>query len=270
MWEFVCIRVMGKCDIKSAFQLLSINLDHFDLLGFSFQGYIYVDKALSMGCSISCAAFKKFSTFLEWAYRQHTSTRNVIHYLDYFLFAGRWESAECQLYMDIFQDLARDLGVPLADEKTEGPVSALSFLGIRIDTKKELCELPQEKVLTLTQLIQQACKHQSLSLKEWQVLLGHMNFACWVIAPGRAFTWCICDCLWGVTNPHHRIHVTSKKKTYLFMWLEFLKCFNGVSSGGRPSSWRLLFKSLLCSEYRWFWGILSRLVVCSALATKFG
>ena len=36
--------------------------------------------------------------------------------------------------MFVFQELARDLGVPLADEKTEGPSQRLVFLGIEVDT----------------------------------------------------------------------------------------------------------------------------------------
>lgn len=221
--------LMGKCDIKSAFRLLPIHPDDFNLLGFSFQGSIYVDMALPMGCSISCAAFEKFSTFLEWVFCQRANTRNVVHYLDDFLFAGRQGTGQCQFYMNTFHDLAAELGVPLAVEKTEGPVAELSFLGIRIDTVRELCELPRDKVQELTRLVRQACGRRSLTLREWQVLLGHLNFACRVIAPGRAFTRRLCDSLRGVTSPHHRIRVTGKIKADLCMWQNFLIDFNGIS-----------------------------------------
>lgn len=57
---------MAKVDIKSAFCLLPVHLGNFDLLGFSFDRFFFMDKALPMGCSISCSAFEHFSSFLEW------------------------------------------------------------------------------------------------------------------------------------------------------------------------------------------------------------
>ena len=47
-----------KCDIKSAFCILPVHPQDFDLLGFYFQCSYYIDRALPMGCSVLCAAFK--------------------------------------------------------------------------------------------------------------------------------------------------------------------------------------------------------------------
>lgn len=116
--------LLGKCNIKSAFHLLPIHLGDFDLLGFQFGDSIFMDVALPMGCSISCSAFEKNCTFLEWAFHKSVATFNVVHYLDDFLFAGRKDTAECLEFMHIFQQLATDeLGVPLAAKKTEGPTT---------------------------------------------------------------------------------------------------------------------------------------------------
>lgn len=58
---------LTKCDIKSFFHLLSVPLDDFKLLGFAFKGQFYINRVLPVCCSVSCAAFKCFSSFLEWA-----------------------------------------------------------------------------------------------------------------------------------------------------------------------------------------------------------
>lgn len=79
---------LAKCDIKSAFRLLPVHPADFDLLGFAFDGKFYVDRALPMGCSISCSAFECFSSFLEWALRDRVGHDSTVHYLDDFLFAG--------------------------------------------------------------------------------------------------------------------------------------------------------------------------------------
>ena len=47
---------LAKCDIKSAFGILPVHPQDFDLLGFYFQGSYYINRALSMGCSVSCTA----------------------------------------------------------------------------------------------------------------------------------------------------------------------------------------------------------------------
>ena len=56
---------LAKSDIKSAFRLLPIWPGDFELPGFKFDNCYYFDKCLPFGCSISCSAFEKFSSFLE-------------------------------------------------------------------------------------------------------------------------------------------------------------------------------------------------------------
>jgi hypothetical protein len=57
---------LAKCDIKSAFRLLPIHPDDYNLVGFTFQDKYYFDKAMPFGCSVSGATWVKFSTFIEW------------------------------------------------------------------------------------------------------------------------------------------------------------------------------------------------------------
>lgn len=57
--------LLAKTDIKSAFRLLPISPSAFISLGFYFDGGFYFDKSLPMGCSLSCAYYKMFSTFLH-------------------------------------------------------------------------------------------------------------------------------------------------------------------------------------------------------------
>lgn len=55
---------LAKCDIKSAFRLLLVNPRDFELLGFCLEEKFYMDRALPIDCSVSCADFEDFSTFL--------------------------------------------------------------------------------------------------------------------------------------------------------------------------------------------------------------
>ena len=138
--------LVARLDIKSAFRLLPIHPSDFDLLGFQIQGKVYIDMCLPFGCAISCAKFEQFSTFLEWALRVKSGSSNVVHYLDDFLLAGRLETMECQNLMSCFCSICTDLGVPLAQDKTVGPTSVLTFLGLEIDTIHMTVKIPYDKL----------------------------------------------------------------------------------------------------------------------------
>ena len=70
--------LMAKSDIKSAFRLLPVHPDDFNLLGFTFDGSFYYDKCMPMGCSISCVTFERFSTFLEYCACKVAQTRKIL------------------------------------------------------------------------------------------------------------------------------------------------------------------------------------------------
>lgn len=85
------------------------------------------------------------------------------------------------------QVMAVELGLPLAEEKTEGPIVLLSFGGIELDTWQQTCYLPINKLEDLPDMIWDLVPCSKVTLKELQKLVGHLNFACKVVAPGRSF-----------------------------------------------------------------------------------
>lgn len=119
--------LLGKSDIKNAFRLLPVSPSDFEQLGFFFDGKYYFDKCLPFGCSISPATFEKFSRFLEYAVRSRCPVGGLLHYLDDFFFGGAKGTTHCQNIMHHFQICMLDLGVPVAEDKTEGPTTIIIF-----------------------------------------------------------------------------------------------------------------------------------------------
>ena len=76
----------AKCVIKNAFTLLP---NDFQLVGFEFENEFYVDKAMPIGCSVPCATWVTFSTFLEWLVGHEGNPGDTLHYLDDFLFVAK-------------------------------------------------------------------------------------------------------------------------------------------------------------------------------------
>jgi hypothetical protein len=145
--------LLGIRDIKSAFRLLPVHRADFGLLGIFFEEQYYVDKCLPMGCSISCCLFEKCSSFIQWVVSKRTGKKSLAHYLDDFLFAGKKGTNDCTLLMDTFSSVCFELGVPIADEKSKGPVTNLVFLGIEIYTIEMVIQIPHEKLIRLKSLL---------------------------------------------------------------------------------------------------------------------
>lgn len=221
--------LLAKSDIKSAFRLLPVAISDFDLLGFQFQGSFYFDKMLPFGASISCALWEKFATALHWLTQNTSRNPNILHYLDDFLFAGKANSHQCQNTLVIFQNICQDLGVPIAQDKTTNPATIITYLGIEFNTTVMSMKLPQDKLSLLLATIQTAIQHQKVTLKFLQSLIGLLNFACQVVAPGRAFCRRLIDATMGIKKQHHRIRVTAEMKHDLQVWQQFLANYNGIT-----------------------------------------
>lgn len=108
------VALMAKTYIESAFRLLPVHPRSFHLLGCRWLGAFYVDRCLPMGCSISCAFFETFGSFLELVVRDVAGVNSVIHYLDDFLCVGPPSSKLCGILLATVQDLAERFGIPLA------------------------------------------------------------------------------------------------------------------------------------------------------------
>ncbi|XP_053547443.1 uncharacterized protein LOC128639207 isoform X2 [Bombina bombina] len=227
--------LLAKLDIESAFRLLPIHPASFYLMGCFFNGHYYVDRCLPMGCSISCAYFEAFSSFLHWAVAEVTGEDRIAHYLDDFLLVGRQESRECELLLYAMRLLMEKFGVPLAEDKTEGPCTCLTFLGIEIDSVAQECRLPVDKVRKMLTEVRRLAAAQFCTLKELQSVLGLLNFAGRVIPMGRIFLKRMERMLPGVTSPKDKLMVNKDMKED-HVWDLFLSDFNGICIWRTPQT----------------------------------
>ena len=221
---------LSKIDIQSAFRLIPLNKNDFPLLGMFHNNCYYIDKCLPFGCSISCAIFEKFSTFLEFCLKQYSLSNRWIHYLDDFL-SGDPVFQQARKNLQAALDLFERFGVPISIEKLEGPTQSIVFLGIEIDTKKMQVRLPKEKQENLLIEIEYfiAQYQKKVNLRQLQSLIGKLSFACRAILPGRAFLRRIIDTTIGLNHPRHHKRVSFDMLQDLLVWKQFLHHHNGTS-----------------------------------------
>ena len=221
--------LIGTKDVKSAFRLLPCFPGAFDLLGIKLQNEYFIDKMAPMGLKISCLAWEKVATFLNWLIKYRSGSENVDHYLDDFFFAGSPLCSECSELMSQFQDICTELGIPIAVEKTQLPTTCLTYLGYELDTIEMKIRIPPEKVLQILQKVKDALAMKKVTLKELQSLTGSLQFCAKAMPSARAFIRRMYSSMGQAKRPYHRVRLSRGIKEDLFMWQTFLTKFNGIS-----------------------------------------
>ena len=183
---------------------------------------------MPFGCSISCSSFEKFARFLEFYVKRRLEVGNLLHYLDDYLFAAENKSG-CQHIMDKFMEYTSVLGVPVAEEKTEGPKTVLIFLGLELDSDQMVIRIPAAKVCEIVEKIKGVLTRENVTLQIMQSLIGSLQFACKAIVPGRPFCRRLIDSKCGLTKPHHHLRISQGIRQDLAIWSQFFQEFNGVS-----------------------------------------
>ena len=102
-------------------------------------------------------------------------------------------------------------------------------MGILLDSTRMEARLPFDKLIRAQQALQQWLHRKSATLKEPQSLIGTLQFACRVVAPGRAFLQRIISLTKGITNSRWHIKLNGEFRKDISMWLNFLNHWNGVS-----------------------------------------
>lgn len=159
--------------------------------------------------------------------RYETGSRSVIHYLDDFLFVSPGGSEQCQYILDTFRFFMDRFGVPLSAEKTEGPRTVISFLGIELDSVNMVFRLPADKLAKLMDLVNGFCAVRKVKLRQLQLLLGILVFACRIMPMGRVFSRRLSLATRGIARPEHHIRLTKSLKADLVVWRDFLQQYNG-------------------------------------------
>ncbi len=115
------------------------------LLRMAWEGRMFVDATLPFGLRSAPKIFTAIANRAEWVARAR-GVNNVLHYLDDFFLTGATSSDECRVAMHSLLQVFEDLGVPVAQEKLEGPTTCLTFWGLEIDSSTMQLRLPTEKL----------------------------------------------------------------------------------------------------------------------------
>ena len=214
---------MSKLDIKSSFRNVPVHPSDSELLGMKWEGLYFFDMVLPFGLRSAPFLFDEFSFANEWIIQTKLNIPKVIHILDDFFFAT---SPPISKFMPA---LCQTLNIPIAPRKTFPACTCPEFMGIRLDSNKMEARLPVDKLTRIQEALGQWTTRKSATLQELQSLIGTLQFACKVIAPGRPFLQRIIHLTKGIKFPHWHIRLNSGFRKDISMWQHFLQNWNGVS-----------------------------------------
>ncbi len=220
--------LLAKLDVEAAFRIIPVHPDDRHLLGMQWRKELYVDTTLPFGLRSAPQIFSALADGLEWVIRSR-GVQNITHYIDDFIIVGPPNSPACSANLEITLSVCRELGVPIAQSKTEGPSTCLTILGIVVDTHLMQLRLPQDKIARLITELQGWHEASSCTRRELESLIGLLCHACSVVRPGRRFLRALLNLLPVAKKPHHHIRLNEAFKSDIQWWRSFLELWNGVS-----------------------------------------
>ena len=218
---------LAKFAIESAYRIVPVHPTDRLLLGMQWEGQLYIDTALPFGLRSAPKIFNAVADGLQWIL-QTNGIDPILHYLDDFLLFGHPNSDQCKVVLSQAMQHCRDLGVPIAEHKTEGPSCCLTFLGIEIDTQAAMIRLPASKLSRLQEEIKWWKHTRSTTKRELLSLIGQLQHACCVVRPGRSFLRRMISLSTVAKELHHRIRLNKGFQSDLQWWAQFLPKWNGI------------------------------------------
>ena len=216
--------LMAKIDLKAAFRLIPVQAADWVHLGICWRGQFYVDTCLPFGLRSAPALFNHYAEALDWIMANNYGAQ-LLHY---FLLVGPPGKDTCQEAMSRMLTVCDQLGIPVVSEKLEGPTTALTFLGIVLDTSAQQLRLPPDKLEELTALIRSWLSRHKATKRELLSLIK-LSFAAKVVPAGRLFLRRLIDLSTTVRKLHHHISLNAEARADIRWWDSFLPSWNGVA-----------------------------------------
>lgn len=185
---------MAKVDIANAFR--TVGLHHADrkltCFKWEFNGVTRycIDKRATMGHASSPSFFCRLSQAVRAIMAAEGHEASVVFVDDFFIID--LERDVCEEARRSLSRLLSSLGFEEKEEKREGPIQDMVFLGLRYETNRDahgdmLVSVPEDKLRKAETTARSLSNRAEISLKELQSAVGYFNHLAQAIFAARAF-----------------------------------------------------------------------------------
>ena len=221
--------LLAKLDIKHAYRLLPVRPDQWHHLCYCWEDEYYVDTVLPFGLRSSAGIFNQFARLVRWILQTHYNIDLVTNYSDDFFFVLSSDMTQAKEQLATIIQAFHDLGIPLADDKIEGPALSLIYLGILINSENMTMEVTPERLSNTVSELRAWVNMRTCTKRQLKSLIGKLSFISKVVRPGRMFSRRLIDLSTTVEKMHHHISLNKNAKADLQWWLDFLPTWSTKS-----------------------------------------
>eukprot|EP00731_Ephydatia_muelleri_P033414 Em0029g20a len=179
---------MDQVDLKSAFRMVPVSPDDWNLLSLHWKGKFYMDTCLPFGLRSALHLFNHFAEAIIWILLSNYAVEGL-HYLDDLEPAHWpiWPASLPELCSSIASLVQQPWCPGVALDKLEDPASTLTFLGITLDTVNQELRLPADKLKEISQAVTNWLRRHTATKRELLSLIGNLAFAARVVPAGHLF-----------------------------------------------------------------------------------
>jgi hypothetical protein len=214
-----------KKDLKRAYRQFPVDPGDAHLLGYCWDGALYVDMALVMG--IRSAAFLCQRATSAITYMYNNMGFNIINYIDDLAVCVPGGVAD-RAY-EALGSLLDQLGVQEAEEKSCKPARRMEFLGVLFDIDDMTMSITEDRLREIDFLLEQWLSKRRATKRQLQSLIGKLQFVAKCVRAGRIFISRMLAILPSLKRQHHRFHISKEFKKDLIWWKRFLVSYNGIT-----------------------------------------
>ena len=186
---------------------------------------MFIDGALPFGLRSAPLLFTALGDAMQWAVEQ-LGVSWVGHYIDDFVTVGSPGSGECSRNLGILKETCTRLGMPLEEEKEEGPATEITFLGIELDTENQVIRLPDRKLVEMKSTLRSWKGMKSCRKRDLLAIIGVLSHACKAI---RSFLRRLIDLSMSVRRLDRRVRLNQAARADLEWWWKYGKRWNGMA-----------------------------------------
>lgn len=177
---------MANIDLKEAYFLLPISIEHRKYLRFIFEGNCFEFNAMPYGLSAAPRVFTKLMKEVI-NYLRNKGQRSEIYLDDIFCIGDTY--TECQTNVTKTIELLNCLGFVINYEKSNlEPRQICKFLGFIYNTINMSLSLPATKRITILGLVKKFSSLPKCSIRELSQFIGVLTAACPAVKYGWLYT----------------------------------------------------------------------------------
>lgn len=176
---------LWKTDLSRAYRQIRVDPLDTPLLGMRVDNGIFLDLCPPFGCRSSAAICQRMANALVYLMRKEE--KFILAYLDDFGGCSATREQAQEEY-DTFKNIAKKLGLVLAEKKSSPPSQLMEWLGYLVNTKEMTVSIPKDKLDTVLTECEGWLTKTRVNKSTIQAIAGRLIYIASCIPQARKFT----------------------------------------------------------------------------------